>query len=56
MKTKINLDTVSNVLIVAGLFGVLYKTFTGKLPEKTINKLITTYNTGRMWKSLFPFA
>lgn len=43
------IDKTASVLMCLGLCGFAYKLFTGRISNKAINRVITTYHTGRMW-------
>lgn len=50
MKSNMYLDKTANVFMALGLCGVIYKIVTNKVNAKTMNKIVTTYNTMKMWK------
>lgn len=53
MKTNDTLDKVSDVLMCLGVLGLAYKALTNQISSRLINKIITTYNTSRMWGGWF---
>ncbi len=53
MKVNPVLDKTADVLMGLGLCGLLYKILTNQMPNNIINKLITTYNTSKMWRGIF---
>ena len=53
MKIDPTLDKVATVFIGCGILGLLYKIVTNKIPFRTVDKIITTYNTGKMWRGFF---
>ena len=44
------LDNTADVLMCLGLLGLIYKVLTNQISSRTVDKVITTYNTGKMWK------
>ena len=44
------LDNVADGLMCLGLAGLIYKVLTNQISSRTFDKVITTYNTGKMWK------
>lgn len=53
MKINPTLDKMAEVFMGLGLCGILYKMLTNQMPNNIINKLITTYNTSKMWRGIF---
>lgn len=46
-------NTLAKVWVGLGAIGLAYLLATDKRTEKLLNKVISTYNTGRMWRAFF---
>ena len=49
------MDAIARIFVALGAVGLAYLLLTdeSKRTEKALNKVISTYNTGRMWSAFF---